>query len=120
MFGERQQEQVEDDQRGADQQVLHRVQAQVAQQLPEQEHREGEQDEQQAVLHRPFGLLVVVDGLDEVTPNVDWIALVQHRRAVDRGLEPGVGKSRARYDTCHRASKPCAVGAAARSAGTRR
>ena len=66
------------------------MQPQVAQQLPQQEDRERQQDEEQAVLQRAVDLLVVIDRLDERHAERRVGALVEHRRAVHRALEPRV------------------------------
>ena len=68
VLGERQQQQVEEDQRRAHQQVVHRVEGDPPRHLVQEDGDEGEQDEEQRVLERPFAPLVVVDRLVEGDP----------------------------------------------------
>ena len=65
VFGQRQQQQIEQGQRHPHQHVLHRVHAKVLQYLEQEETREGQGDEQQRVLDRPLTLEVLVHRVDE-------------------------------------------------------
>ena len=61
LLGDRQQQQVEDAEREADQAVLRDMRARAGRHLEQQAGHEGEADEHDAVLDRPIGLAIGVD-----------------------------------------------------------
>ena len=61
LLGDRQEQQVEDAEREADQAVLRDMRARAGRHLEQQAGHEGEADEHDAVLDRPIGLAIGVD-----------------------------------------------------------